>query len=362
MARRQRKENIVKELLSIGGFCLLMMAILFVISPIFVPKWTTGDDNHNTQIVRGFYAERPNSLDVLFLGNSDMYRGVIPIELWDEYGVASYAYTSPGQRIWTGYYTMLDALQYQHPKVIVFNVDGINKENLSSDGINHKSFDNMKMSAAKLQALNDDAFEFSLSKKLSYIFPVLAFHSRWTELDSDDLKYAYGYEVFSEKGYDMIAGAEAYEGGASYMDDMGESYEIPEKARRYLDKIVELARSKNIELVFVENPSADSWSLAKSEAMQKYATEKDVEFVDLNLRLNEIGLDWTEDTPDGGDHLNYAGAHKVTSFYGNYLHQNFDLPDRRKDAKYASWYRASEDYREDKEVLVRASLPAYITW
>ena len=362
MAKKRRKENVVKELLSIGGFCLLMVVILFVISPIFVPKWTTGDDNHNTQIVRGLYAERVNSLDVLFLGNSDMYRGVIPIELWNEYGMAAYAYTSPGQRIWTGYYTMLDALQYQHPKVVVFNVDGINKENLSSDGINHKTFDNMKMSVTKLQALNDDAFEFSFSKKLAYVFPVLAFHSRLAELNADDLKYAYGYEIFPEKGYDMIAGAEAYNGGDSYMADKGESYEIPEKPRRYLDKIVELAQKKNIKLVLVENPSADSWSLAKSQAMQEYAQEKNVDFIDLNLKLNEIGLDWTEDTPDGGDHLNYSGAYKVTKFYGNYLHEKYDLPDRRKDAKYASWDRASEEYQEDKEVLIRASLPAYITW
>ena len=362
MVKKRRKENIVKELLSIGGFCVLMVVILFVISPIFVPKWIDGDNNHNTQIVRGLYAERANSLDVLFLGNSDMYRDVIPIELWDEYGMASYAYTSPGQRIWTGYYTMLDALQYQKPKVIVFNVDGINKDNLSSDGINHKSFDNMKMSMAKMQALNDKAFKFSLSKKLSYIFPVLAYHSRVTELTKDDFEYAYGYEVFPEKGYDMIAGAKAYDGGDSYMADKGESYEIPEKPRQYLDKIVELAQEKNIKLVLVENPSADSWSFAKSQAMQKYAQEKNVEFIDLNLKLNEIGLDWTEDTPDGGDHLNYSGAYKVTRFYGEYLSQNFDLPDRRKDVKYADWNRASEEYHEDREVLVRASLPAYITW
>ena len=37
----------------------------------------------------GFY-ESKEEFDVLFLGSSQMYRSVYPMELWDEYGITSY--------------------------------------------------------------------------------------------------------------------------------------------------------------------------------------------------------------------------------------------------------------------------------
>lgn len=98
-----------KVLKIIGGillFCSLMLILLHITSRLFIPKWLDNKDNMYTWIRKGFYEEEKNSLDLLFLGNSDVYRGITPMELYDEYGIASYSYTAPGQRIWTGYYLL----------------------------------------------------------------------------------------------------------------------------------------------------------------------------------------------------------------------------------------------------------------
>lgn len=340
----------MKQLISITIFIIIILLILILISPIFVPKWIEAEDNYITNIVRGFYAEEKETLDVIFMGNSDMYRGMSPIILWDEYGIASYSYTSPGQRIWTAYYVLQDALKTQNPDIIVFNVDGIQSTNQSTESCYRKAFDNMKLSLNKIKAIMDPVYEFSLSTKLSYIFPVLRFHSRVTDLTLDDFKYAYGYEKYDNKGLDMIVEIEAYEGGTSYMEDKGEVYEFPEKTKTYMDKIVQTCEDMGIELVLVEVPSADSWSYAKSKAISEYAKEKELEFIDFNLLLDELEFDWTHDTCDAGDHLNVYGAEKVSKYMGKYLNENYQLPDRRTDSNYSSWFESSENYHRNKKI------------
>ena len=108
-------------------------------------------------------------------------------------------------------------------------------------------------------------------------------------------------------------------------------------------------RTVNIELILVEMPSADSWSLAKSNTMSEYADSKGVTFIDLNLHLDEMDFDWTKSTPDGGDHLNIYGAEKTTEFIGKYLNDNYNLPDRRNDEDYSIWYEDSEIFHRDVE-------------
>ena len=347
------RNKMYKKIISLIILIIIVILILFAISPIFVPKWVEGGDNYITNIVRGFYAEKDNTLDVMFMGNSDMYRGMSPIMLWDEYGIASYSYTSPGQRAWTGYYVLLDALRSQKPDIIVFNMDEIQSTVHSTESCYRKAFDNMQMSSVKLKALNDPTYNFSFSEKISYIFPIFRYHSRVTELTREDFKNAYGYEQYENKGLDMITKINPYNGGKSYMDDKGESYEFPEKTKKYIDKIVETCEKEEIKLILVEIPSADSWSYAKSQAISKYAEEKKLPFIDFNLLLDEIDFDWTKDTPDGGDHINVFGAEKVTKYMGKYLKDNYNLSDRRKDEDYSSWFDASKKYHQNKENMIK---------
>ena len=66
-------------------------------------------------------------------------------------------------------------------------------------------------------------------------------------------------------------------------------------------------------------PSPDNWSYQKHNAVENYARENDVTYLDLNLSVEELGIDWTADTTDRGDHLSFTGARKVTDYLGDYL-------------------------------------------
>ena len=60
-------------------------------------------------------------------------------------------------------------------------------------------------------------------------------------------------------------------------------------------------------------------------------------------------VDFDTDFYDINYHLNPSGARKVTSLMGEFLEENYDLPDRRLDPAYASWNEDYEAYVRMKE-------------
>ena len=69
----------------------------------------------------------------------------------------------------------------------------------------------------------------------------------------------------------------------------------------------------------------------------------------------DYGLNWKEDTSDGGGHMNVLGGMKVTKSVGTHIHNNYDLPDRRNDDAYKSWYQDYEIYNKERDKFVKKS-------
>ena len=58
------------------------------------------------------------------------------------------------------------------------------------------------------------------------------------------------------------------------------------------------------------------------------------------------------DTRDGGNHLNYSGATKMTKYIGQYLKDNYTLNDYRHDPHYEQW-------NKDYEMFMKKNKLAY---
>ena len=337
--------NIVLKVLS---FVVIGLIILNILGKVFMPKWTTVKDNRMTYIVKGFYEEPKDSLDVIFMGNSDVYRGISPITIWDEYGIASYNFVSSGQRMWTAYYMLEESLKYQKPKVIVLNMDSAFNESNSSESNYRKAFDNMRFGKTKLKAITDPVYKNSKNDILSYIFPIARYHSRWTELTDKDFRKALKSEKFSYKGMDLITDIQPYNEEYKYMSRDHSKERIGEKCSKYLNKIINLCKEQNIELLLIEIPSAESWSTDLSNKTKEFAEEHNLEFIDMNLNASEFGFDWKTDTSDGGDHLNVYGAEKVSKYLGKIIKDKYNIADHRDEKEYEEWYKDSENYHKDK--------------
>lgn len=335
--------------------CFLAIGYLlyYLGTNILVPKWITTKDNRMSYIIKGFYKEPKDSLDVVFMGNSDVYRGISPITMWDEYGIASYNFVSSGQRMWTAYYLMEECLKYQKPDLIVLNMDSAFNESQSSESNYRKVFDNMKFSKNKLNAITDKSFKNSKKEIMSYIFPITRFHSRWSELEDSDFKKAFENKRFAYKGMDLVATVKPYNDDNKYMSKDHSKEKIGEKCTIYLEKMVKLCKDNNIKLLLIEIPSAESWSKDLSDKTQEFANENNLEFIDMNLNYKDFGFDWKTDSADAGDHLNVYGAEKVSKYLGKIIQEKYNIPNRKNDEQYSQWYEDSKTYNTDKEKLIQ---------
>ena len=53
--------------------------------------------------------------------------------------------------------------------------------------------------------------------------------------------------------------------------------------------------------------------------LQDWADEKGVPFINYMKMTDELGMDWKQDSVDGGWHLNMYGAEKVSRHMAEYI-------------------------------------------
>ena len=113
-----------------------------------------------------------------------------------------------------------------------------------------------------------------------------------------------------------------------------------------MDEIISLCKENNVTLVLYSAPSPKNYDGEKHNGIERYANEKNLAYVDLNLKTSELEIDWAKDTADHGDHLNLSGAQKTTRFLGTYLKDQFDLEDHRGDENLKEWDISLEEYHK----------------
>lgn len=293
-------------------FLLIVVISLAAISPIFKPKNNTKKAGIEYENARGFHGEKKNSIDVFAVGNSDLYSAFNPLQLWNQYGNTSYVSAEPQQNTVGAYYMLKEFLTVQKPKLVILEVD----ELFTKSDI-------------------DDVDDL-ISKTLRTSLPVFEYHSRWKDLSKDDFLNESFYEARQEtKGYIYHNNIKAFKG--SYMNK-NRRKKMTFVSETYLDKFVKLARDNGAEVMFTVFPSATTWTTDKHQTVQKYSNDHNIRFVDFNmLNSTETGFSWLTDSRDGGNHLNFNGAVKMTSYIGKYINQNYKLNDYRGNPEFSQW-------------------------
>lgn len=342
-------------------FIMIFMVLFCGLGVFFNPTGTIMEW-FQSYTVTEFYKERKNSIDVLYVGNSCIYTGVSPMEMYKNTGITGYAFSTSGQRMASSYYFIKEAFKYQKPKLVFLEIGeaftGIDKNDEMSI---RRAIDSLKFSRNKLEMIWDDDYKLSNYDKLSCIFPILRFHSRWNNLDESDLRKFVFKGNYTDKGYLLEKTTKKYTGKvnrklrAKQFGEIEETEEeiqfeiskIPSEVRIKIDKMIEYCRKNDCELIFIKLPEPMVWNEEKHEIIADYANEREVKFIDLNYDEN-INIDWQTDTQDEGNHLNLYGAEKVGKYLSEYLIDNFNLVDHRGDENYKDWDIFLTAYEEEK--------------
>jgi len=306
-------------------YAVVVVASLCFLQKLLTPKYM-GDIVEGALIAE--YYNETTEHDVVFIGDCEVYENISPITLWENYGITSYIRGSAQQLIWQSYYLLEETLNIETPEVVVFNVLSMKYDKPQKEAYNRMTLDGMRWSSSKVGSIMASMTEEE--HFIEYLFPLLRYHSRWNELNEDDIHYLNHRDLVSHNGYYMRVDVKAAQNFPK-PKKLG-NYQFGENAYYYLEKMRTLCDEKGVKLVLIKAPSLypawyDEWELQ----IEDYANEHGLEYYNFLELTDEVGLDFETDTYDGGLHLNLSGAEKMSTYFGQILKDSCNLSDHRTD-------------------------------
>lgn len=299
------------------SFLLILLLLLSVGSHLFHPKDNRMESGMEEVAANGILGEKKDSIDVLFLGDSEAVSSISPMELWNKYGFTSYVCATSGQSLYTTYRFLVRAFQNQSPSVVVLETDAL------FQGI---------------------SFQSCLLSEASIYLPIFQYHDRWKSLTLKDFTASITYTWTDDwKGYNSSTDIKAAD-AAGYMIPSDHIQEIEPLTTLYLRRIKKFCQSRSVSFLLVSTPSTKNWNYPRHNGVVQVAAKENLPYLDLNLITDTLAIDWNTDTRDEGDHLNDFGAKKVSLYLGEYLKKQYVLEDRRNDSAYQSWKLAPNGF------------------
>lgn len=369
MNRLQSLDPRIRKLMRAICFCLLFALLFVFLSGAFIPRTGTTEDGMESRISKAYRGEPRDSIDTVFIGNSDIYRAISPVDLFHQTGITSAIAGRPNKQLSEVPGDIRDILRYQNPKTIVLETDcmfsGTNpgfKKGISPLEAEAAKVDVADQAPSKAKAADvadqapskakaaDVAGQTPSKTKaadvagqappkakasahqnifdkckallqegdsaflaaLNYKFPLVKYHDNWKHLKLTAFLQPRGKYHFSNKGMAYANTVKAYPFGNEYMQLSGGKHAmLSEEKLDQFQKIYDLCDRNGVRLVLLTVPSANTWNKGKSDTVKQLAKKYDLTYYDYNRQL-PAGFDWATDSKDGGNHLNYAGASAVT--------------------------------------------------
>lgn len=312
----------LKSAWRITSFVAIILVLLFVSSLVLQPKSNRKSDGMSDSSANGILGEPKNTIDVIFIGDSDAYSSFIPLKIWKDKGITSYVCATPAQRLCYSAEFLEKAFKTQKPKLVILETNAVFRPVSFIDGI--KQFTEER-------------------------FSVFRYHNRWKTLKLKDFSFgvdSMGTEL--NKGYIFSTGISPSP-DTDYMTKTAAPASVTVKNNFYVERIISMCEKNGAGLVFVSTPSTKNWNKNKHDSMVKYAEKLEHDFIDLNT-ADEIEIDWSKDTKDKGDHLNYSGAIKVTRYMESYFEETGLFTDKRSNKDYGEWNDAVAQFTKSSGV------------
>lgn len=336
----------LKPIVKIVILLVILISISLFFSKAFRPDRYDSDNNTKNKVLQ-FYKLSDKTIDTLLLGSSHVYYGINPGLLYEETSLSSYIRGGECQPIETSYYLLKEAYKNQDIKLVILDVFGISEscEVCKTDSIYRINLENMKTSSIKIEAYNDI---FKNESLLYNIFDLSLYHGRWKDIEtiSETVSLTdFGYTFGSNYGYIV-----------NELNDIeSDNVDIDLNKLKYLNKIYEICKENNTELLLIKTPyylSEDDYGIYKS--LNDWCIDKNINFINFNDILNEI--DYVFDIDGDIWHSNVKGSYKLTKYLSNYINENYSFS--KSESNYKDKYHDmvikhkqmvySEEYDLDK--------------
>ena len=344
-------------------FIIILIIIICLLNRVFSPVGSNEGGWYVAGAMRDMYKQDKNTIDVLYVGDSNVYTGVSPLEIYNNIGVTGFSASTPQQDVIGSYYVIKEFLKKQKPKVIMLETGEFFalRKNFTELGM-RSEIDYMNSGFDKLGILNDEYLNFSFSEKINYLFPIIRFHDRYQRLTEFDIRKlilksetsykGYLYDIktrkYENKGKNIYLKYKEYQNSYKEINIENTDLHIEDYVKEKIDKLKLLCKQNNCELVLMTMPTTDERAIEKYEIFKEFAKEKEIKYVNFNFEVDEP-INWETDTQDKGNHLNIKGAEKVGNYISKYLSENFEFENKKEKKEYKKWNDALQAYNERKK-------------
>lgn len=337
-------------------FLSLLFGMIFQLGFVFRPM--DDDDASNWTY---FYDEMENTIDIVAMGSSAMYRFWIPPEIYEQKGYTSAMLATPGQDIHLVPYFMEEAMKTQNVKLFVIEMRNIvsygayDRKNVDiSERIDYNrvlATTAMKPSWTRVKMLHNIKKNDGLQEWMEWQFPILKYHETAMNMTKEEMEERKALEERKvEYRYARQIGVVTPQDLPDYEDQV--PCTLTDDEKNSIDAIVAMGDKLGVPVLMISTPYSpkNKEKAGMQNAMAAYIKEMGYPYLDMTRMDEELDLNYSLDFYDD-NHTNINGARKVNSYLADYIEEHYDLPSEHNARIRYEWAKACAEWDKKGEEL-----------
>ena len=329
-------KNNLKKTVSLLSLILMLAAAIRILTYLLVPMSRADFYLHDMERMK----KQGQNIDMVIVGNSHFLFGFNPLVFEEKLGLGNvYNASISGMDITSKYYITEAMIEDFKPRIILFDLDW---SALIDNGNLHTQ--SKLLGLDRLTGLRKVRYilsDFGPSEKIYAVSRLYRFRDRilWEDYIPDNVKQKrwaestnYTVDYYQTiKGYDKGSACSSRPYPVSSKGAFDENL-ILKHGKDYVDKIISLCKSENIELFLVSSPFSTMELLNIGnyqdaiDYLAAYAREKGVHFFDMNMLKGRDEI-FTDGLFYDADHLCEAGASAASEICAELIRDELDGKD-----------------------------------
>lgn len=336
----------VKNFIGFLVFFFLIWEVFIHCTYLFRDTYRAGRQN-----IIGFYDEKEDSLDVVVIGASCVYRYWDCMRVWKSRGITSYDYSVGSMSPAATISAIKDIQKTQNPQLIIFDVRKILSRFPDTIGgiwgtIDSQDYNTNRLAAVEYYCrLNGVALQDALPE----IVDIITYHNNHAALASE-----LSWQLWDNRIDESLDKEGFYKGFAINSEHVfvetpqyaqtEETMALDEQLETVYIDILEYCQANDVPLLLVASPFAvTKEDTAQFNRMEEIAQEYHIPFLNTNKYYEEMDLNFATDFYDV-NHANIYGAEKYTDFLAEYITKNYELSNRSDESLNSAWENVYEKY------------------